>query len=196
MINLFIDSSFVKLTVAISRDDLLIDFVSFDAWQCQSEYMIPEIDKLLTKNNLTAKDVGSIYVANGPGSYTGVRIAVSVAKVMGLALSIPIYTLSSLHIIKNGNHPSICLMNARSGRSYIGIYKGDEIILNDSIKTNEDVLELIKKYSDFDLCGDAKHIGLEALETNVAQQMVSLMKIATKVDDVLSLKPIYMKGQS
>ena len=52
MIDLLLDSSNVDLSVGLAKDNKVIDFISYEAWQCQSEYMIQEIDKLLTKYNV------------------------------------------------------------------------------------------------------------------------------------------------
>ena len=193
MINLLLDSSNIYLSVGIMKDDSLLDFTSYESWQTQSENMIPEIDKLLKKHNITRNDLTGVVVAIGPGSYTGVRIALTIAKVMALALNIPIYTVSSLHILKDDDKPSICLINARSGRSYFGVYKGSEVIVNDCIKQNDEVIDFINKHEDYSVCGDVKYLGLENKNTNVCQQMVSLFPSLSPCENHLGLKPIYMK---
>ena len=79
MIKLLLDSSDKRLVVAIAQGDKIIDCVDYEAWQKQSEFMVLEIDNLLNKNNLTRKDIESVSVGKGPGSYTGVRISMSIA---------------------------------------------------------------------------------------------------------------------
>lgn len=193
MYKLLLDSSNTSLSVGIMKDDSLFDWTSYEAWQVQSEKMIPEIDKLLKKNNISKENIDGIITSIGPGSYTGVRIALTIAKVASLALNIPIYTISSLCVLKDNNKPSICLINARSGRSYFAVYHDKETIISDTIKKNDEVLEYIKEHPDYSICGDAKYLGFEKYDSNILKQMVSLFSCMEKCEEPLSLKPVYMK---
>ena len=80
MIDLLLDSSNIDLSVGISKDGVVIDYTSYEAWQCQSEYMIQEIDKLFAKHNISRNDISSVIVNIGPGSYTGIRISLTIAN--------------------------------------------------------------------------------------------------------------------
>ena len=193
MINLLLDSSNINLSVGIMMNDSLLDSISYESWQTQSENMVPEIDKLLTKHNIDRKDISGVVTAIGPGSYTGVRIALTIAKTIALALDVPVYPVSSLRILKDDDKPSVCLINARSGRSYFGVYEGSKIIIPDCIKQNEEVINFINEHKDYSVCGDARYLGLENKDTNVCQQMVFLFKDLTPCENHLGLKPIYMK---
>ena len=155
--------------------------------------MIPEIDKLMEKLHLTRRDISGIIVSIGPGSYTGVRIALTIAKITSLACSCPIYPVSSLRVLKNNKKPSICLINARSGRSYFGVYEDKSTIVEDTIKTNDEVLEYIKNHPDYCLCGNVQYLGLENTDTNICDQMISLMDVLNPAENELSVKPVYMK---
>ena len=155
--------------------------------------MVPEIDKLMEENSLSREDIEGVITAIGPGSYTGVRIALTIAKTVALSLNVPVYPVSSLRILKNGKIPSICLINARSGRSYFAVYEGEKTLIPDTIKRNEEVLEYIKEHPNYSVCGDARYLGLEFNDTNVCEQMASLFSYLEKVDDSLGLKPVYMK---
>lgn len=193
MATLLLDSSNTSLSVGIESNGLLLGYTSYESWQSQSEHMIPEIDKLLKKFNLSRKDISAVITSIGPGSYTGVRIALTIAKVIGLCLDIPIYPVSSLRVLKDNEKPSICLINARSNRSYFGVYEGSEVIINDCIKTNEEVLGYIKEHSSYSICGNASYLGYENKDTNICLQMVSLLKDLESAKDSLGLKPIYLK---
>ena len=66
---------------------------------------MPMIESLFKDNNLNVKDLKKIIVVNGPGSFTGIRIGLSIAKTMAYALNIDINTISSLtaYLISNNN---------------------------------------------------------------------------------------------
>ena len=102
MITILLDSSNTNLSVGIAKDNLLLESISYEAWQQQSEYMIPELSKLLEKYGVNKDDIEEVVVAMGPGSYTGVRIAITIAKTIAVSLNTKLYPVSSLRVmIKN-----------------------------------------------------------------------------------------------
>ncbi len=193
MYRILLDSSNRELAVGLSKDNTLIDQIRYEAWQRQSETMVNEIDTLLTKHNVNRTDIDGVIVSIGPGSYTGVRIALTIAKVISLAISCPIYKISSLAILKKEDYPSICLINARSNRSYVGVYKGNEVIVKDTIWTNDEVMDYIKLHPDFVICGDLKYLSLEGFNSDILSEMLSLADDTTLVKDTLGLSPVYLK---
>ena len=100
MYTLLLDSSNIKLAVGLAKDDVLIDEIIYDAWQRQSEYMIQEISSILSRNGISPNDIGEIVSTKGPGSYTGVRISLTIAKTWGVASNVDIFLVSSLEILK------------------------------------------------------------------------------------------------
>ena len=118
MLTLLLDSSNANLSVGLAKDHDLIDFVHYDAWQRQSELMVNEVKTLLERNRFSHADLDAVISAKGPGSYTGVRIALTIGKVIASALDIPLYIVSSLEAMKDPSKPSVCVSNARSKRSY------------------------------------------------------------------------------
>lgn len=193
MVAILLDSSNTSLTVGFASENGLLDFTSYEAWQVQSEFMVPEIDKLLKKLNLNRNDINKIVVSIGPGSYTGVRIALTIAKVMALALDVPIYPVSSLQVLQNNEKPSICLINARSNRSYFGVYEGPKVIIKDCIMTNDEVKKYIEDHSNYSICGDARYLGFDNVDNNSALQMSNLLASLSPCENNLSLKPVYLK---
>ncbi len=193
MITIYLDSSNRDMSVGIASGDKLLEVVSYEAWQSQSEVMVPELDKLLSKHNVTRNDIKDIVVANGPGSYTGVRIAVTIAKTISACLKVDIYPISSLQVLKDFDKPSICLINARSKRSYIGVYQNEKCLLKDQIMTNDEVLSYIKEHPEHSICGDTAYLNIEGVKNDVITQMHSIKKYLKPVQNPLGLSPVYMK---
>ena len=192
MITILLDSSNTNLSVGLARDNLLLESISYEAWQQQSEYMIPELNKLLEKYDISKSDIKEVVVAMGPGSDTGVRIAITIAKTIAVALNAKLYPVSSLRVLKDGNVPSICLINARSGRSYFGVFEGTKILVDDRIMKNDEVLAYINEHPTYSVCGEVKYLGLEGKQSNNIQEMLNLKEALSDVNP-LSLKPVYMK---
>lgn len=192
MITVLLDSSNTNLSVGIAKDNLLLEYISYEAWQRQSEYMIVELNKLLEKHNIRKEDIKEVIVAKGPGSYTGVRIAITIAKTIAVALDAKLYAVSSLRVQKDGVRPSICLINARSGRSYVGVYEDQKILLDDCIMKNDEVMNYIKDHPDYSVCGETKYLNIEGVMANNLQEMLNLKDSLESINP-LSLKPVYMK---
>ncbi len=192
---ILLDSSANDLSVGVALNDEVIASTSYYAWQKQSEYMVEELSKLLKENNIARDEIKDIMVSVGPASYTGVRIALTIAKVMAFALNVPLYPVSSLQVLKHGNTPSICLINARSGRSYIGVYEGEKEILKDRIMDNKDVLNYVNENKKYTVCGDTDYLRIDGYKADVIAEMLSLKASTKAVKDSSSVNPIYLKGK-
>ena len=192
MVTILLDSSNTNLSVGLAKDNLILGYTSYEAWQRQSEYMIPELAKLLKEHDIKNSDISDVIVAKGPGSYTGVRIAITIAKTIATALNAKLYAVSSLRVQKACKKPSICLINARSNRSYIGVYQDDKVLLEDQIMQNEDVLKYIEDHPDYIVCGETKYLGIEGVISNNIEEMLSLKPYLEEINP-LSLKPVYLK---
>ena len=81
MKTLYIDTSSSYLYSAIVNDETIIAEVKEELGHTLSEKALPEIVNLFTTSNLVAKDIDRIVVVDGPGSFTGIRIGITIAKV-------------------------------------------------------------------------------------------------------------------
>lgn len=193
MIDIYLDSSNTSMSVGLGDDNHIIASTSYEAWQRQSEVMIPELNKLLDDNHFNKDDIRSVVVCIGPGSYTGVRISITIAKTISAALNVPIFPISSLHALKDFDKPSICLINARSKRSYIGVYEGDNCLLKDQIFTNEQVLDYIKNHPNYSICGETSYLDIKGIEGDIIAQMFDIKKHLKPHQNPLGLTPVYLK---
>ena len=189
---LFLDSTFKDLNVGLLTDNNFYK-VNYEAFQRQSELMIPEIKKLLDENNIDYKDIQKIVVTNGPGSYTGLRIALTIAKIYGYITKADIHVLSSLEVLQQYKENSICLMNARSNRSYIGVYNGNSCLLEDQVLSNDEVKKYIESHPNYIVCGETEYLGINGHNSNILDNMKNLYNDSNKIKDVYELKAKYLK---
>lgn len=192
MYQLLLDSSNLYLSVGLAKDKKVADKIFYNAWQRQSELMVNEIDNILKRNKLDKKDLDSIVVGIGPGSYTGVRIAVTIAKTIAYALKIKVYAKSSLSLLAINDEPTICLFNARSGRSYFAVYQGLKQLEKDQVIPNEEVLKYIADHPTYKISGDTAQIGKESAEFDIIKNLANYVE-DEKVDNIFTLNPIYLK---
>ena len=191
MYQLLLDSSNVFLSVGLAKDGKVVDKICYESWQRQREMMVSEIDNILRRNKIDKSELDGIVVGSGPGSYTGVRIGVTIAKTIAYALKIKLYAKSSLSLLKHPEFPTICVFNARSGRSYFAVYKGKEVIEKDNVLENEKVLEYIKAHPDYLVHGDTYQLGLESGKFDIIENLADFDK--KEEVDAFKLKPAYLK---
>ncbi len=190
MYTIGIDTSHQFLLIALIRDDELVEGIQQDCFKHQSEYLVPEIDKLLTRHGLTADDIDNYVVAKGPGSYTGVRIGMTLAKVAGSLMNKNVYTLSTLQLYA-GLQNCYVIMDARAKRVYVGRYENGQPLMADTIYTNDRMKEIID--SGAEVIGDLHLFGKEDIYGDLCQNFIDLRDFWQKVDKIDLLTPTYLK---
>ena len=191
MFQLLLDSSNKFLSVGLAKDGKVVDKICYEAWQRQSEMMATEVGNILKRNKVENKDLDGVVVGIGPGSYTGVRIGVTIAKTIAYALKIKVYGKSSLSLLKHPEKPTICVFNARSGRSYFAVYEGKKVIEKDTVLENDKVLDYIHNHPDYLLHGDTYQLGLESGKFDIIDNLADFDK--KEEVDVFRLNPVYLK---
>lgn len=129
MIWLGIDTANTPLSVAIVKDGQLLLEENTSMAVNHSLRAMPAIEEVFNKVDLVPSDIDAIAVSEGPGSYTGVRIGVTIAKTLAWTLDKPLTGVSSLKAIAmNGLYFNglICpLVDARRDNVYAGVYESD-----------------------------------------------------------------------
>ena len=149
---LYIDTSSSYLYTGIVEDDKLIESVKEDLGQDLSRVALPKIAEMFEKNKLSAKDIDKIIVVNGPGSFTGIRVGLTIAKVYAWSLNIPITTITSLEAMKDScDHTGnvVSIIDARRNYSYASIYNGDNCILKPQHINNEQLEDILNNNGDY-----------------------------------------------
>ena len=152
MITLFIDTSNQDVSIALLKDGKIINKITKSIPNEHSKYAVSYIDEVLKKSEITPKEVQSIMVVNGPGSFTGVRIGLTIAKVYALLNDIKVTLISSLKCLAIGNNKNkyiLSLINARNDNYYIGVYDNNyNDVINEHFGNIEEVNDIINKYDD------------------------------------------------
>ena len=123
MLILGIDTSTKICTCSIfDSENGIIAETSLSVKKNHSNIVMPMIDNLFKISDLTINDIDKIAVAIGPGSFTGVRIALGIAKGLAMALNKPLIAVNELDILEviaSGNENEIIpLIDARKERVY------------------------------------------------------------------------------
>lgn len=150
MIWLGIETSNAPLSVAIVKDGQVLAEIVQNLKLTHSVTCMPTIEQLMQKANLKPADIDGIAVSEGPGSYTGLRIGVTIAKTLAWSLKKPLVGVSSLKVLaSNGDfyEGTICsLFDARRSNVYAAAYKGKdlELVIPEQHVSLELLLEQLK----------------------------------------------------
>lgn len=191
MLSLCIDTAYKYLTVCLIKDDTLVDSISYECSKRQSEEVFISLDELFKKSSYKKEDIDSICITKGPGSYTGVRIAMSLAKVTAKVKKIDLYTISTLRLYAGNNKSTMVIMNARSNRAYVGAYDNNEVLIPDQIMTLDEI-----DPKDYDVVLDGSLIGKEDTNVDIPSNFLKLKPYWEKVDNINFLCPEYLKENS
>lgn len=147
---LALDCAVSKINIAIKFGDKMVS-QTYDIGMRQSEILVPAVDDILKKAEISVSDLDCTALTIGPGSFTGLRLGISALKAIELAYNIPIYGISSLKVYsyayKNLGMPVLCCIDANKDRFYACIFdKNGNTILQDG---DYEIQEIIKKL-DFD----------------------------------------------
>lgn len=165
---LYIDTSSSYLYAGIVSDDKLLCEVKKEFGHSLSEEALPNIAKLFAEKKLAAKDIDKILVVNGPGSFTGIRIGITIAKVYAWSLNIPIATLSALEVMalsSSSEMVHIPIINARRGYVFVAIYDqaNKEMLSPRHIKL-EELLQELQKQKDYTFITNDEFEEIENIE--------------------------------
>lgn len=129
MKTLFIDSSRKSLSIAVANEDKLLLVSNVESYSKHSNYLMNEIKNMFNKLNLKPNDIDNYVVLNGPGSFTGVRVGVTICKTLAWTLSKKLYQLNNLEALKVGIEDDIIIsiIPDKSNYSYIGFYTSNKI---------------------------------------------------------------------
>ena len=187
MVVLFIDTCNRELAIGLSIDDKLVYKKEYDAFKRQSEVLAKEVVECLKINNIESKDIDKVVVTNGPGSYTGIRIGLTFAKVFTSVLNKELVVVSSLRALAGKKENTIALIDARSKRAYYGVYNKGECVKEDSVEylANIDI-------DGYNLVGDTYLFNKEN-DNSIINNMFDIYKDIESVSDPKSANAIYLK---
>lgn len=192
MKTIVMDSANKYLVVALYEDGKCIDKIQEIGNRKQSEYAIVYLEKLLQKHQLKVLDFDEMVITIGPGSYTGVRVALTIAKTIAATANIKIKTVSSLKALA-GMKKAIAILDARSQKVFLGIYNQGQTIVEDCMIELNQVDQYIQQYSDYELTGDISLLGKTEKEVDLATHIYELSRLEDDIADVDNLVPEYIK---
>lgn len=150
MLTIAIDTSNTTLSIALVEDNQILYEIIETTKNDHSRRLMSAIDRMFKQTQRFPKDLDLISVAKGPGSYTGVRIGVTVAKTLAWTLKKPLVGVSSLEILARNLYEEgyvVPLFDARRQSVFAGVYDGKtyESVIADGHYDLSQLLEILSK---------------------------------------------------
>ena len=141
---LAMDTSNKALSLALLQDKELLGQVTLNIKKNHSITVMPAIDFLMNSLDMKPTDLDRIAVAQGPGSYTGLRIAVATAKTLAHTLKIELVGVSSLLALVPEQVEGLVIpvMDARRNNVYAGFYQSGQSVRPEAHLPLAEVLEI------------------------------------------------------
>ncbi|MBR3227851.1 MAG: tRNA (adenosine(37)-N6)-threonylcarbamoyltransferase complex dimerization subunit type 1 TsaB [Erysipelotrichaceae bacterium] len=188
MLTLCIDTAYKYLTVALLKEDGILEAISFECFKRQSEEVFVALNELFKKAGVKKSDIDSVCISSGPGSYTGVRIAMTIAKVLCQIRKIELYRISTLCLYAGNRENTMVVMDARAKRAYVGIYDRGRCIMSDR------AMELDRiKPEDCEVVLDGELVGRDNVIPDIPACFLATRDIWEKVEEINYLAPEYLK---
>ncbi|MFW5838374.1 MAG: tRNA (adenosine(37)-N6)-threonylcarbamoyltransferase complex dimerization subunit type 1 TsaB [Bacillota bacterium] len=184
--SLVIDTATSYLYIALFDNDQVVEEIYQKGHNDHSVTLMDELQKMFSRHELKPSAIDRIIVGVGPGSYTGVRVGVVVAKMLGYSLHKQVYTISSLALLASASKPGIVMawIDARRKHGFIGMYK----VTDDNVERIEadiyTALDRYRKDNDYDF---------EQTEIKPNMEKLFHSGLLEEVQNIHQLAPMYLR---
>lgn len=189
---LYIDTSSSYLYTGIVENNNLLKEIKKEYGHELSQVALPEIVSMFEDADITPQDITKIIVVNGPGSFTGIRIGITIAKVYAWSLKVPITTITSLEAMATSSEKDevrVPIIDARRGYCYAAIYgKNDEEFLAPTYITYEELQDKLNKVNSYKvITNDKEKIKIEY--EKIESYSPNIVEIVKKFQDKKDVNP-------
>jgi len=182
---LLFDVSTNVMYVGYAKDEILVDYSIRIAQRDHAKYLVDRISQVLTRNKLKLEQLDEIIIGYGPGSYTGVRIAVMVGKMLAYTKNIPLKVVSSLYFMTSGYHGKVAaLIDARRGHVFSMVHENGVVLLEEGYRKLSELQE-----NPIYLHAQTIFIDDRGFEVNIKKNIEK----AKLVENVHDLVPLYLR---
>ena len=148
MLTLVFDTCFTKSYIVLKKDGCVLNSTVIESTDTNyhSVFLIPKIRDILKEKNLLIKDLDAIGVNIGPGSFTGIRAGITIARVLAQQVNTKLVGVSSLEILSKlntTNKKTIVVTDARKNNVYYSEYQNGSVVVEPCLIEKESLVDRI-----------------------------------------------------
>ena len=187
MISLILDCSTKVMFIGLGKKKEIIASRIRISNKDHSKFLINKIKEMFQESEYSAKDIEQVIVGFGPGSYTGSRIACTVAKTIAFTLGIPLFGINSLSLLSSGYDENVVALIKKKEEEYYYLIDSEEVInpTPSHGKLNK-IRETVKSETKITI------LDHETIKINLKK----VLKLMKKVKDIHSFEPIYLEEKN
>ncbi|MFR7590581.1 MAG: tRNA (adenosine(37)-N6)-threonylcarbamoyltransferase complex dimerization subunit type 1 TsaB [Longibaculum sp.] len=192
MTSLIMDTSNQYLMVALYEDGQCLESIQEMGSKRQSENAIPYLASLLEKHHKELMDIDEMILTKGPGSYTGERVAMTIAKTLSVIAPVKIKVVSSLAAYA-GKDKCVSVIDARSQKVFVGVYNQGQALMEEELLPIADFAKFMKDYPDYQVVGQSEVVNYPIQAVDLAKNMYEIAQNIQPIENVDALVPCYLK---
>lgn len=215
MLTLVFDTCFNKTYIVLKNNGEIVESKAIESNDSNyhSVYLIPELRNILQKNNILIRDLEAIGVNIGPGSFTGIRAGITIARVLAQQTQKKLVGVSSLHILSKINKSdknSVVISDARKNKVYYAKYEGNTVITEPMLVEKDELINKLNNenaiiiadnvYSAFLNENGIENINFENNDKDLGLYLSEIVeyKLQTEQNDFhwAKVKPLYIQPPS
>ena len=193
MKTVIMDTSTVYLVVALYEQGKCVQAMQKQGKQRQSEEAIIILQALLKKQGWHMLDIDEMIITLGPGSYTGVRVAMTIAKTLAVTTKIKMKAISSL-LAYAGLSKAISIIDARSEKIFVGAFFQGKAVSAEEIIDIDTFASFYAKYPGYVLIGDRSVPGFEIQKPCALYETIYQTAMLAPYVQMETLVPNYIKA--
>lgn len=152
MLILALDSATRGCSVALLRDEMVLESVTQIMQRGQSEALLPMLREMMVRQGIGFDQLDLIAVTTGPGAFTGLRIALSAARGLAVALDKPCVGVNVFAALAFGHRPCHVVIDSKRAELFYGFVDADGQVLDEKILTASEIAAILPP-GDFRLAG-------------------------------------------
>lgn len=199
---LFIDTAYTHTHIALCDDTGILAEHLHEQANEQAALLNTMIAGLLARQEIDMKAVAAVAVDGGPGSYTGLRVGLGVAKGLCFALDKPLMVFNKLELLESGYADLLLVLKARAGEGFAFARKAGGMILEPQHifyeqfdwKSFEDLVLLTDDTSIMEIQPKAQTLKSHILDMNSWNKIAQDRYSNENFDDIAYAEPFYLKS--
>ena len=195
MISLFLNTSSNYLSLCLYKDNKILTSIHKKMDKDLSKETLFLIESILKKENLTPKNIDEIICTRGPGSFTGLRVGVTISKTFAYFLKKKLYSISSLEVMALSTEADIKvpIIDARRGYVFSAIYdKDNNILLEESYIKLEELQKIVATHKGEKIFISNDNFDFETVSFNPNFENITTSNFK-KEENPMTFVPNYLK---